>query len=353
MTTLTNDELLAKLDQAFKSVTDTSDFGDSVLQPQKFDQFVREMQHRAVMLPEARFIPMDAQQTDIDRTGFVGRILRSGSSDDGGSRTLQESEFAKPQFATNKLIAVELQAITSLRDRALRRNIERGNFEGTLVDLFGEAAGRDFEEFALLSDTGWAHADDDVLSKTDGWLKQAANKIYGRDVAGQEARDFDPDATDWPENLFEAMLLALPKQFLQDTSEWRFYVPWDVRNDYQERLKTRGTELGDRAQTETSDLRYKGIPVVYVPLLERANAVDLTSDTQVSRDRVEGAIATLQHPDNLAWGVFHEVTIEREREAKERRTDFVLSFEGDADYEDENAAVVAFIDKANPAASSS
>ena len=46
----------------------------------------------------------------------------------------------------------------------------------------------------------------------------------------------------------------------------------------------------------------------------------------------------------MVWGVFHEVTIEREREAKARRTDFVLSFEGDADYEDEAAAVAAFVD---------
>ena len=80
---------------------------------------------------------------------------------------------------------------------------------------------------------------------------------------------------------------------------------------------------------------YKGIPVVYCPMLERAS-------------EATGRVAMLQHPDNMAWGVFHEVTIEREREAKARRTDFVLTIEADAHYEDENAAVVALIDQTQP-----
>ncbi|GAI05627.1 unnamed protein product, partial [marine sediment metagenome] len=178
----TNKELLNAL--AFKQIITIDDLGKAVLQPVKFAAFVRAMQHKTVILDEARFIKMDAHIQDIDRVGFVGRILRSGTkyNPDTGKwehRELTTSEFAKPQFATNKLVSKELQAVTGLRDAALRRNIEKGNFETTLVDLFGEAAGRDMEEFAILADTDISYTDDDILSLTDGWIKLAANKVYG------------------------------------------------------------------------------------------------------------------------------------------------------------------------------
>ena len=325
--TYSNDEILARLDGAFKSIT-VDDLGDSVLAPEKFNQFIRAMQARTVILPEARFIEMNSHVTGIDRVGFTGRVLTVGNNSDGTQKVLEETEFSKPIFATNKLVAKEMQAVTAIRDRALRRNIERGGFEDTLVDLFGEAAGRDLEEWAIFAKEGSADA---LLSLTDGWIEKSANKIYG----GGTDKDFDPSANDFPENVLKALLDALPKEFLVNRAEWRFYVPYEIEDGYRDLLKRRGTALGDRAQTEGGGLMYKGIPVVYCPMLERAS-----QDT--------GRVAMLQHPDNMVWGVFHEVTIEREREAKARRTDFVLTIEADCHYEDENGAVVALIDQEKP-----
>jgi len=326
----TNAELLARVDGAFKAIT-VGDLDEGILTPDKFDQFVRVIQRRTRILDEARFIPMDSQQVEIDRVGFVGRVLRAGlESDKTSHKTLEEGDHVKPEFWNNKLIAQELQAITGIKDQALRRNIERGNFEDTLLDLFGEAAGRDLEEFNVRADTDTAYGTDAVLSLTDGWAKLAENHIYGQNG------DFDPSDSDaYPENMFEALLSAIPKKYLQNRSEWRFYVDWDVENAYRNLLRERQTSLGDAATLQHQDLTYKGIPVRYVPMLERDNAS-------------QGDIAMLQHPDNMVWGLFHEVTIERDRIPKERRTDFVLTLEGDAHYEDENAAVVAHIDKSSP-----
>jgi len=341
-----NESLLSRLDAAIKAVTDITEMGDAILQPEKFDRLIRSVQERTVILPEARFMRMDSDVVEIDATGFVGRILRSGATNTGASRTLTETEFVSPAFTQSSLTAKELQAITSIRDRALRRNIERGNFENTLIDLFGEAAGRDLEEYAIFADTNIPYATDDVLSRSDGWVREAGNKLYGVDTATFVAKDFDPAAGTWPINLFEAMLLALPKKFLQNVGEWRFYVGWDVMNAYREELasRTNSSGLADVIITQGTLPNYKGIPIVYVPMLERAPAV-----TTAQADKVEGDVAMLQHPDNMVWGVFHEVTIEREREAKERRTDFVLTVEADAGYEDPAASVVALIDKTNPA----
>lgn len=330
---LSNAELLGRLDSAFKAIT-VGDLNEGVLVPEQFERFVQIMQHRTVIMQEARFIAMDRQQVNIDRTGFVGRILRAGKDDQGAYRDLSEGEHAKPNFYTNKLVAEELQAITGIEDQALRRNIERGGFEDTLVDMFGEAAGRDLEEWFMLGDKDISWATDAVLSLIDGWAKRAENKVYGG-----SGGDFNPSGDAYPEDLFEAMLLALPKQYFQNESEWRIYVDWEVQNAYREKLKKRETALGDTATTNAMSLTYKGIPIRYVPMLGRSKPIE--SDGA-------GGIAMLQHPDNTVWGIFHEVTIERDRIPKSRRTDFVLTMEGDADYEDENAAVVAFLDKDTP-----
>lgn len=374
-----NAQLLAKLDTAFKGMLEVNDFGESVLAPAKFDRFVQQMQQSTIVLPAARFIRMDSQRVDIDRTGFITRILRSGRTAapqaipvyrplDNGSPTMDPDDmnrtwpepqtgesrdltggygldtgFAQPEFYTNQLNARELQAVTALKDDALRRNIERGNFENTLIDLFSAAAGRDLEEYALLGDTRLTYAQDDVLSQSDGWVRKAANKLYGVDGGGH-TRDFDVTEDSFPDNMLNEMLAALPKQYLANPGDWKFYVTWSTYDAYRDLLRARGTQLGDTAQTSNMPLYFKGTQVVYCPFLERSHALRSGATT----DTVEGDIALLTNPDNMIWGVFHDVQIEREREAKWRRTDFVLAFEGDMHYEDENAAVAAFVQKSQP-----
>lgn len=430
----TNDEMIEKLNTAFKGIIETSTLGTSVLQPEKFDAFVRTMQARTVILKEARFIPMGSQVVDIDRVGFLGRILTSGgalaSQNKGaaqGNTTLTTNDYVAPSFATNKLVAREMQAVCGIYDTTLRRNIERGDFEQTLVELFGEAAGRDLEEWALLANMALNPSSYPFLSLTDGWVKNAGNKVYGMYgdksgglsttiktdnavtagssdlvttatdlsavAAGQVFRvgvpgsaklefvtvasvndttdtitfttplKYDHDAgeavvqinaipgfysgnltsTSWVEDMFNAMIAALPKQYLQNPADWRFYVTWEVYDGYRDVLRARQTNLGDTATTGNTPLYYKGIPVVYTPMLERSAAYNAGAGTW-------GKVALLSNPDNMVWGVFQQVTIEPSRVAVARRTDFVLTVEADCNYEDENAAVAAFIEVPAPAA---
>ena len=313
---MNNEGILKSLETAMKSIVDVSQIGQSILSATQFDRFVRAMQRRTNVLQEARFIPMDSQKVNIDRIGFAGRVITKAITAAGASKG-SESEVA-PAFDTNSLQAAEFRAKTGIEDRALRRNIERGGLEGTLVDLFGEAAGRDWEEIALLGEAASVDIPD-TLQATSGWLEKAATKIS----------DVDPTASDWPINLFEAALLAMPKQFWVNPSEFRFYVPWEVRNAYIDLMIERKTPLGDRALTDAFGMTYKGIPVVATAMLERSEKYDYAT--------------LLSHPDNMVWGVFHEITIEPDREPGNRRTNFYLTVEADAHYEDENAAVAVRI----------
>jgi hypothetical protein len=342
---LSQEQLLLLLDKAMSlkgGIIEISDLGESILQPQKFTQFVRQMQEDTVILPEARYITMDSQIVDIDRVAFLGRILKSGNDNTNKAvpvhRDLTEGEFTIPVTYTNHLTASEFQAIVSLRDKMLRRNIEKAGFEGTLIDMLGEAVGRDSEELYLFGDTDLTQGQDDVLNKFDGWIKLAVGKVYG---AGGDA-DFDPtDDEVYPENMFKAMLGAIPKVYLKNRSGFRFWVNYDTDDAYRDLLKKRNTGLGDSVQTQFNEIAYKGIPVRRVPMIERAKTIG---------NGGPGDVCLLGYPNNLVWGVFAQIAIEREREAKQRRTDFVLSLEVSCNYEDENAAVVAYIEKENPSA---
>jgi len=151
---LTQEEMLKLIDRAMKGgIVDVDALGEAILQPTKLTRFIRKMQEKTVILPEARYFPMEAQIHEIDRISFTGRVLDSGDDASGDHRELEESDFAKPATNINKLTAHEFQAIVSIRDKALRRNIEKDNFEDTLIDLLGEAVGRDLEEYALFADT--------------------------------------------------------------------------------------------------------------------------------------------------------------------------------------------------------
>lgn len=329
--------MLELLEAAFKSITDTNDLGASVLNPEKFTRFIREARDRTSILNEARFIRMESHTADIDRIGFTGDVLYSGREPDAGNPTwgkdhdTTEADYVMASTATNQLIAREMRGDTSLNDHALRRNIEQGTLENTLVDLLGQAAGRDLEKVATFADTEFSASGqvEQKYADTDGWIKKAANRLIG----GGETPDFDPND---PESIFQALLEALPKQYLGDRAEWRIWTPFEVFDAYQDALRERGTQLGDATQTGAPPLTYKGIPVRYAPVLD-SNAATLTGT---------GRVCILSHPDNMAWGVFHEVTIERNRVPQKRRTDWHLTVEADAGYEDENAAVVALLDKA-------
>jgi hypothetical protein len=384
MGNLSTQDILTRLNTAIKSIT-TQTLGETKLTAEKAERFVRAVEKKAVILGEARRLDMNSHTKDIDRVGFGSRIMQAAAEG-----TAPEDESKAPTFATNKLVSVEAIAVVSITDSTLEDNIEKENFEDTLVDMMGNRAGVDMEELFVQGDTD--DEEDDYLALTDGWLKLAKNAVssdiadtegggsttlsaaagagtqtlpltaitgfakedyirigagmtqeyfevtdVGEDsitidgqlkfnhAAGEAVVEIDalPDFSPYDvEDMFEAMLNALPSEYIQDPSEWRFYVPWAVENDYRNKLKGRGTALGDDAQTSAKPLAYKGIPV------------------KVSANIPKGS-GLLTHPDNTVYGIYRDVKIEPDRIPKARKTDFVLSVRIDANYEDENGAVAA------------
>ena len=110
--------------------------------------------------------------------------------------------------------------------------------------------------------------------------------------------------------------------FLRLRSQMKFWTSWKAENDYREVLRARGTDLGDAAQTTGSPLAYKGIPVIPVFNMPAGDTL-------------------LAHDDNLVYGIRRDIRLEPDRLPRSGRTDFVVTFRTDANYEDENGAVHA------------
>lgn len=319
-------EMIENPDEAIKSIT-VSDLGYSVLQPQYFNQFVREATRNQTILSEARRIVMDAQVVNIDRTGFSTRIMEDATEDVAPTGT-------NPAFNQVQLVAHEFVGMVGINDRSLRRNIEKQNFQTTLISMASEKWGEDWESLAVFGDTT-KYSSGDLLKAQDGWVKKCTNKIYGTGTG----KDFDA-STAKPSDVLKVMLGKYPKNYLKNRTNLRFYVDSDLFDDYIDEVGLRPTVTGDDATGKFIARPYKGIPVIEAPVLNDSEGTDTSTGF--------GKTAMLMDPNNLCYGIFHEVGIEPDRQPKLRKTDFVFSAESDQGYENPNVGVVALFDAEKP-----
>ena len=287
-----------------KGVTDLTTLGSAVLPADKAEQFVIEVENATRLLSASRRVDLDTPKRDIDRITFNGRVL-----DAPADLEANNTNDAEPTTTTNQLSTVEVMGAVSVADATIEHNIEREGFEDTLLGIFGRGAGLDMEELFLHGDSA---SGDNYLALIDGWIKKGANAV----TAGVEF-----DATD-VEDMFEAMIAAVPEKYLDDLSNWNFYAPFAVTNAYRNALRARGTDLGDSAQTGNagggSTVPYKGAGVVTSAKVGSGNCV-------------------FANPDNLVYAIDRDVRIEAERFPRGRRTEWILTFTADCHFEDENA----------------
>jgi len=308
-------------DMALKTIVDVSQLGSSVLQPEYFNQYIQEATQNRTILSEARRIVMNTQVYNIDRVGFGSRILQYVAE----NTAISTSDA--PTFSQNVLTAKEFVALTGISDNALRRTLEQSGFESTLVSMFAEQAGIDWEEQAVFGDTGISAYDTVMKSQEGGIAKADSGQLL---FDGGSGTDFDL-SEDGYMAMFDAMIKAYPKEYFNQPSMLRLYCAWEEYDGFRTELATRETGLGDAVLAGNGELTYKGIPVKYAPVLNSAEGVEHM-----------GRPCILVQPDNLVYGVFEDITIERDRVPKSRRTDFVLGMEIDQDFVNEKAISIAF-----------
>lgn len=321
-----------------------SNYNKAILNPEQAGKFLRTVTDEQVVLKEANVFTMKSHTKNLDRVAIEGRILHSGYDASGVTRALSDEEKAKITNFQNQLIAKKLKTQTIIEDDELEDNLEGKAFINTLLDEIGQHVSYDQEVWALWANSAITFVQDDLLHTTDGWLKKAGYQLYGKETSSG-AKDYDFNVYDSNneiadvEALFDALIAEIPKKYIKNRPQLRFYVTYEIEKAYRDLLKSRGTSLGDTTIQGFQQLSFENIPVVPVPALDDEAAQTLNG----------GKAAMLTNPANMECGIWRQISIEPQRYATTESTEYVLTMRGDVNYDNQYMAATAWYNKANPA----
>lgn len=314
-----------------RSVLTTSDItpsgGGGLLNPTQARKFLQIAMDATAVLPRSRTEIMPALQHDVARLSFNnGRVLKPGTE---GAR-LSSGDQYKPVSGNVRLSAQLLKGEVPISDQTLKANIEGPALGDRIMTGLAQASGRDIEELVLKGDTARTGGEDAYLDVLDGGIKQLQSNL----VSGQK---LNLSTTTQADLVFKAMVGALPARYKTRLSDLVFYVPIVIQEGYQDQLSTRGTGLGDSAITGDlrTQLAYRGIPVVGVPIL---NGTDLINTSAVDYSKY----AILTHPQNLIVGYFNEIEVESWREPREGVVYYLPRVQVDVKWADPDCAVLGY-----------
>jgi len=317
----------AWLEKATWSTTDIQGgTNGGVLNPEQTREFLRIAIEQSVLLSEVRNEFSQSPKFEVPRISLASRVLRAGTE---GAR-LVDADRVKPATGLVTLSTVLFKGEVPVTDELFEDNIEQDRVADTIMTMVAEAVGRDVEEILLKSDTARTGAEDTTLDQLNGIIKKMQTDLpAARKLNAAAYADFD--------ELFSTMIEALPARYRRDYGALRLYVPTAVKDHYQGSLAARGTGLGDQAivQNMSTQLAYRGIPVVDIPLLAGTDTIN-TGAVDYSK------YAFLTHPQNIIVGWHRRIRVEKFRDPREGVTSFLPSLRVDVAMADPDFGVLAF-----------
>ena len=314
--------------EVFKSMRDVrSDMNTAkaLLNDEQFNTFIRAATTNQSILQDASFRRMNAMNQIVSSTWVDGRVLQNGYKDT--DMTTQDSlTEADIDFGKAELKSTKLKALTRIYDDDKDDNIEREQFEQTLLSMMGEAVGRDLEALCVFGDADYTYDHDSdnstaavahpLFSVFDGWLEQAKTYQVKSDLANDSTDDNDGDfdVDDGIDAMFDAMIAKLPVAYRSAglLNRLSFYVPWEVYDSYQNLLASRVDALGDVNLTGRPSLTYKNIPVKYAPVLDATDGRTVFGNVP--------SILTI--PEYTWYGVYKDLSVEPHRDTANERTEY-------------------------------
>ena len=301
--------------EVFKSMRSDMSSAKALLNDEQFNTFMRAATINQSILQDASFRRMNAMNQVVSSTSVVGRVLQNGYDALGATEdNLTEATIG---FGKAELNSTKLKALTSILDDDKEDNIEREQFEQTLLSMMGEAVGRDLEAVCVFGNDAYTSGSpavkDPLFSTFDGWLEQAKSYQVKSDGAkGAGTKDFDLD--DGIDAMFDAMIGKLPVPYRAAglMNRLAFYVPWEVYDAYQNLLASRVDTLGDANLTGRPALTYKNIPVKYAPVLDAADGRTVFGNVP--------SILTI--PEFVWYGVYKDLSVEPNRIVAQEKTEY-------------------------------
>ena len=237
-----NRVLLRKAEMAVSDLT-----GGGLLVAEQADKFIVQAINQAVMLPMVNFHGMDAPSAEYPKLRFSSRVLHAGSE----NTPLPRDSWAKPALDQVALNVKKFKSEIRLSTETLEDQIEKGNFQQTLMTALTGAISRDMEHIAINGDTLSADPD---LAQMDGWLKLASTNLVN--VGGGTLTKL----------VCKNMLKQLEPAFRKNRN-FKFFTHMDARADFKDSLSDRQTSLGDAmliVAENDDNLSYNGRKIVEV-----------------------------------------------------------------------------------------
>ena len=297
--------------------------GTAPLTVEQVQTFLRLAITSQVMLPDVRTVMSNASKWQESKISMDKRIMRAPASlstaVDGLSNAIElerllSGDRFSPDTGVIEISTVLLRGEVPISDEVLEDQVERAGFGNTIMQMVAQAAGRDIEDLLINGDTSTtAPATADATGQErafyrslDGWIKQCDDSTNGHVV------DFDGEGKDY-QALLARMITLMPDRYKRDKGNMRFYVSDAFEEQYRDQIAQRSTALGDRYLEGTDVMRYQGVEIRPVPILNVSSGTPDTSSV------------LLTHRLNLYAGYRRQIRMETWRDPREGGMSFIVS----------------------------
>jgi len=299
-------QLFQRADLALSDLTTNG----GILLPEQGDRFIRTLIEQPTLLSQARVITMNSPIQKINKIKFGSRILQNASQDPTANDAVNLGRYlkngSKPTTDQVTLTTKEVIAKVLLSYEVIEDNIERDNFQDTLLTLMAQRVAVDLEELIISGDTNSA---DPYLALLNGLLVKTTHNI----VDGNN-ESLDPE-------LLSSMVLAMPKQFRSIAGQ-QYWTSSNAEIVMRNTIASRNTGLGDAYLTGTQPITIQGKRLQGIHMMPIGKAI-------------------LTDPRNIIVGFQRMVRLESFRDIEARQIKFIMTARLDMALEEELAVVKA------------
>jgi HK97 family phage major capsid protein len=258
-----------------KTIESSSLLTGGQLNPTQQREFFRLIRTLPGMFSIARFETVDQKKHHIDRL-HIGEPITHAVEENSNEAHLATAKTSQIEIYTKKL-----KSSWNITTETLTENIEKGNFEQTIMEGMTQRIGTDLELLAIQGNTAKYAADNTplglLLRRDDGW-----------DVLTEGAHIVDCGGATIQRSIFAEMIRRMPQQYLADPG-LRWIVSRTTYVDWLDLIADRGTAQGDRALEGNAPAPY-GIPMEPIPLIpsDKELTVSTATPATIVGNRADG-----------------------------------------------------------------
>ena len=277
------------IEKAVLSVSNLINEG-GYLVPVQAKEFMELLIEESVLLGMVTTTPMSAPTYEISKMGFTGRVLHAASE----GAALPAALRSKPELGRVQLTTHEYIAEARIPYGVVEDNIANGTFNDVFMRFLAKAVARDFEDFAINSDTTSADVD---YARQDGLLKQQTSLVIN--AGGIRLQ----------KGILKQALQTMPSRYIKSQKNLAFITSKNAAVDYADSRANRQTPDGDKMiqAAPLSVGEYAGYPIVPIPLWPEnlGGSQNMTS-------------VTFCDPKNFHVGIQRQVRVETDRDITSR-----------------------------------